>query len=131
MKLSVHSRNQLLTTFEVWAVPQDFAEPMYNYLVFGFNPGSFFTSVLANDFAKAIQHSHVANTMTALKALTGWIQSDMPPIARGSYRAVDDWRDRTEAQRRSILETYRLVYSVEDEMMLALAGKPTQEPVLW
>jgi len=131
MKLSEHSRNRLLQTFALWSVPKDYAEPMYNYLVHGYNPGSFFTAVLANDFASAVQHSHPGNTIEALKQLAGWMQYAMPVKAMGSYQAVEDWTKLDQAQRRALLEIQGLVYSVEDEMMLVLQGERTHEPVLY
>lgn len=131
MKLSEHSRNQLLQTFAHWSVPNDYADPMYNYLVYGFVPGSFFTAVLANDFVGAVQHSHPANSIPALKHLVGWMGEVMPDTAKGSYEAVSEWLSLNAEQRRAVLESRRLIYTREDEMMLVLQGERTQEPVLW
>lgn len=131
MKLSEHSRNRLLGTFAHWSVPKDFADPMYNYLVHGFEPGSFFTAVLANDFCGAIQRSHPANTIEALKHLVGWMHDAMPNMAQGSYEAVGEWTSLNKEQRRAVLEGRGLVFKEEDEMMLVLQGERTQEPVLW
>jgi hypothetical protein len=131
MKLAEHSRNRLLETFARWSVPKEFADPMYNYLVHGFEPGSCFTAVLANDFAGAIRRSHPANTVEALKALSGWIDDTVPSTARGSYQAVTAWIRMLPASRRKILEREHLVFTEEDEMMLVLSGARTQEPVLW
>ena len=131
MKLSEHSRNRLMETFKLWDVPKDFADPMYNYLVHGYSPGSCFTSVLANDFAGAIARSHPANTIEAFKALTGWINDTMPAEAFGSYKEVSDWCYLKGNARREILEGLNLVYTVEDEIMLVLQGECTHEPVLY
>ena len=131
MKLSAHSKNRLMETFKLWSVPKEFADLMYNYLVYGYEPGSCFTAVLANDFAGAIQRSHPGNTIEAFKALTGWINDTIPPTARGSYQAVVAWINLEPGQRRAILERGRLVFTAEDEMMLVLAGEKTIEPVLW
>ena len=131
MKLSEHSKNRLLHTFAQWSVPKDYADPMYNYLVYGFEPGSFFTAVLANDFCGAIQRSHPANTIEALKHLVGWMRDAVPVKAMGSYQAVKDWISLDPEQRRATLEWRGLIYSVEDEMMLVLQGERTVEPILW
>jgi hypothetical protein len=131
MKLTAHSRNQLLTTFTHWQVPKDYADPMFNYLVHGFEPGSFFTAVLANDFARAVQHSHPSNTITALKGLVGWIQSAMPECAYGSYQNVKNWLEMPPHIRREELVKYDLVFTAEDEIMKVLEGQPTHEPILW
>lgn len=131
MKLSEHSRNKLLDTFAQWRVDKDFSDPMYNYLVHGFEPGSCFTSVLANDFFGAITGSHPANTIEAFKALAKWIQDTVPQQARGSYKAVDAWVKLTADERREVLEQHKLVYSPEDETWMVLTNTPTQEPIIW
>jgi hypothetical protein len=131
MKLTNYSRNLLLATFSKWDVAKDFADPMYNYLVHGYAPGSFFTSVLANDFHSAIARSHPANTIEALKHLGGWILDCVPREAYGSYDAVSNWCYLTPEARRQILEEYRLVYTEEKEVWMALQSQPTTEPVLY
>lgn len=115
MNLTEHSRNRILATFAQWRVDQDFADPIYNYLVHGFNPGSFFTSVLANDFVGAMSRSHPANTVQAMKSLVGWIQNYMPAGAWGSRDAVKSWAALDESFRRQILEEHNLIYSEREE----------------
>jgi Txe/YoeB family toxin of Txe-Axe toxin-antitoxin module len=120
-----------MQTFERWGVPKEFAEPFYNYLVWGFRPGSCFEAILANDFAKAISRSHPSNTVEAFKALVGWINDVVPEEARGSHEQILLWSSIDEEQRRSILEEHRLIYPNKEEVMLILKDKPTIEPVLW
>ena len=131
MKLTVYSQNRIRETFANWGVPRDFADPMYNYLVYGFHPGSCFTAILANDFFGAIRSSHPANTVDALKVLVGWINDQCPKQAYGSYANIDAWCDMTAALRRPVLEQHRLVYTERDEVWMALKDQPTQEPVLY
>jgi hypothetical protein len=131
MKLAAHSRNKLLETFTKWRVDKDFADPMYNYLVHGFEPGSCFTSVLANDFFGAMTRSHPANTVEAFKALAKWIQDTVPAEARGSYEAVKKWTQLSTDERRTALEERRLIYTAEDETWLILKDVPTREPIIW
>ena len=130
MKFTKYNRNRLLNTFKEWRVDRDFAEPMYNYLVYGYNPGGCFTSVLANDFAGAIQRSHPGNTIPAFKALIGWIQNYVPACAKGCYSNVDGWCYMDVDQRRKILEDLDIIYTEEEEVMLVLRNQFTQEPVL-
>lgn len=131
MKLSEHSRNRLLKTFELWAVPGEFANPMYNYLVHGFSPGGCFTSVLANDFMNAVGRSHPSNTIEAFKSLAGWIRDTVPGEAWGSYEAVELWTKLTADQRRKILEELDLIYPAKQETWLTISGEKTQEPMLY
>jgi hypothetical protein len=131
MNLTEHSRNQLRSTFARWHVPADYADPMMNYLFYGFAPGSFFTSVLANDFMGAMAHSHPSNTIPALKNLTGWINDAMPPEAWGSYTQVKEWLDSHPETRRSILESHQLILTSKEEVWAILKNTPTHEPMIW
>ena len=131
MNLTSYSRNRLLDTFAKWNVPKDYADPMYNYLVHGYSPGGFFTSVLANDFHGAIARSHPANTIEALKHLGGWIMDCAPRECHGSYKAVSNWCYLQALARRQILEGCGLIYTEEREVWMSLEGKSTVEPVLY
>ena len=131
MKLTPYSRNKILETFKRWDVPKDFADPMYNYLVHGFSPGGCFTAVLANDFHRAIGSSHPSNTVNAFKSLSGWIGEYMPPEAKGSYNNVEVWCSLPADVRRDILEDYELIYTEQQEIMMALQGQSAAKPVLY
>jgi hypothetical protein len=113
MNLTKYSRNKILETFQYWSVPKDFADPMFNYLVYGYQPGSCFTSVLANDFSGAIMRSHPSNTVEAFKALVGWINDYVPSMARGSYEVVEAWTNLSDSQRFSFFYRRRNLESSE------------------
>jgi hypothetical protein len=130
MDVGPHSRKRIFDSFAEWGVPKEYADPMYNYLVYGFTPGGFFTSVLANDWHLAIMRSHPSNTIQALKAATGWIHDRVPSQARGSYEAVDAWSRLDDAERTEILLEHRLILSSKREVWLTLKGSSTIEPVL-
>ena len=123
MNITVYSRNRLYRTFTEWEVPQDFADPIANYLVYGYEPGSCFTAVLHNDFFRAIQSSHPANTIEAFKSLTGWINDRMPKQAYGSHARVTDWINLGPDGRRAVLEQHNLIYTPREETWLALKGE--------
>ena len=131
MNITVYSRNRLYETFSKWDVPRDFADPVANYLVYGYEPGGCFTSVLANDFFAAMQRSHPANTIEAFKCLVGWINDCMPTEAYSSYNRVSEWLHLDEDRRRAILEKYELIYTEQEEVMLALRDESTIEPILY
>jgi len=124
MTVSEHSRHLFYKSFNLWHVDRDFADPMFNYLVYGFSPGSCFTAVLANDFLGAMSSSHPSNTVTAFKALAGWIRDCMPRRAYGSYEAVDIWLAMPEQERRDLLVLHNLVYTPKQETFLAIRGEP-------
>jgi hypothetical protein len=104
---------------------------MLNYLVYGYEPGSCFTAVLANDFAGAIRSSHPSNTVEAFKALISWIQNHFPEEAYGSYEAVEHWISMEPEFRRNELERCRLIYTEQEEIIMTLKNEPTREPVLY
>ena len=128
MKLSDYSKNKLKKTMSYWKVDTDYGEPMFNYLVHGWEPGSFFNAVLANNFFDAVARSHPANTMPALKNLVGWIRDCMPREAWGSYEAVKHWTSLTDAERRASLEAHNLILTPKEETWASLNGEPTFDP---
>ena len=131
MKLTEHSRNRLLNTFALHGVPNEYADPLMNYLVHGFHPGSFWAAVLANDFMAAIASSHPGNTVGALKKVVTWLNDSLEyGVAWGTPDAVEHWLKMTPEDRRSVLETNRLVYTEREEVILILKDTPTVEPIL-
>ena len=130
MNITVYSNNRLRESASKWHVPGDFANPMLNYLVYGYEPGSCFTAVLANDFFRAVSSSHPNNTVEAFKYLTGWIHDRFPPEAHGSYDLVRVWCQMGEDHRRSILERDHLIYTEAEEIIKTLKNEDIWEPEL-
>ena len=132
MKITGYSKIKLMETADYWRVPKEYFDPLYNYLIFGFSPGGFWTAVLANDFHGAIQRSHPANQVEALKHVSGWINDLFPRISWGSYAKVDGWTEMSSQQRRRHLEGADLIYTEQQEVQLALKGTPIKpEPLLF
>jgi hypothetical protein len=132
MELTSHSQNRLLNTFALHEVPKEYADPLYNYLVHGFHPGSFWTAVLSNDFMAAITSSHPANTVPSLKRAVTWLNDTIEHgVAWGTQEAVQHWLQMTSDERRLVLESNRLVYTEREEVILILKDTPTVEPILW
>ena len=131
MNITVYSRNRLYKTFSNWDVPRDFADTMANYLIYGYQPGSFFTATLANDLMQAIASSHPSNTINSLKALAGWINEYCPKEAYGSYVKVTAWCEMTSEMHRPILEKNRIIYTEKEEVWMALSDERIEEPILY
>jgi hypothetical protein len=132
VNITKFSRNRMMLSATRWSVPRDYFDPLYNYLVHGFEPGSFWTAVLANDFMRAIQHSHPSNSIDALKNTVGWIQDSFPLESYGNIFIVEDWVNRSGHDRRRILESACMIYTEQEEIMLGLKGeKPAPEPMMW
>jgi hypothetical protein len=128
MTLTEHSTNRLLATFAQWHVEHEYHQHVTSYLVHGFDPGSFYTAVFANDFAGAMRSSHPGNQVDGLKNLAGWMQERMPRESWGSREAVKRWLALDEAERRAVLEYHQLVYDTKTEMWLVLKDEPTTDP---
>ena len=127
MKLTKYSIYILAQSADRWRVDAEYFDPMYNYLVHGFSPGSFFTALLANDAIGALSRSHPANTIPALKKLAGWILNDFPHTAFGSYPTVSGWIDLSNAERRLQLEQAHLVLTEQEEIIAALKDQPSKD----
>lgn len=126
--MNPHSEALLRRTFETWRVQDEYADTMYHYLTLGYNPGGFFTAVLANDCLSAFQRSHPANKMQDLKNLAGWIRDHVPEPARGSYEAVNAWCDLTQDERYAILEENGLKHSPQHETWRTLNEPDPEMP---
>ena len=122
MKLSKFSEDKLRDSFTYWNVDADYYEPIMNYLVHGFSPGSFFFYILCNDWANAIVRSHPANGVENLKNLTKWIINVMPKKAWGNHESVDEWMTMIPEKRRRILEQHDLIFTEKEETWMALNG---------
>ena len=132
MKLTAHSKNRLMETLAQYEVPKEYADPIFNYLVYGFHPGGFWNAVFANDFMSAMGRSHPANTIVALKKVVSWMMNHLNNgTTHGSYEVVDAWLKKTPEERREVLEALRLVYSEQSEIVMILKDVPTHEPHLW
>lgn len=123
MKLTIHSVNKLNKTFDKHTVALEYREIIKNYIIHGFDPGSFFTALFSNDAWNAIVKSHDLNTITALKDVVQWIYEYCPREARGSYSSVKTWCEMTVEDRRVILENIGLIYTEQEEVFLLLGEK--------
>lgn len=132
MNITKLSRSRMMESATRWTVPREYFDPLYNYLVHGFEPGSFWTAVLCNDFFAAIQHSHPANDIPALKHTAGWIRDSFPPESYGDYHRVQEWIKLAPGYRRMSLEAAALIYTEQEEIMRGLRGETAKpEPMLW
>jgi hypothetical protein len=65
-------------------------ESLENYLMHGFEPGGFLTSVLANDLYLAVGRADHWNK-ERLPKIVNEVLHKMPSISWGSYAAVKEW----------------------------------------
>ena len=131
MNLTKFSKDRMTLSASHWTVPREYFDPLFNYLVHGFKPGSFWTAVLCNDFMAAIQSSHPSNTIEALKSTVGWIRDSFPPESYGDYHRVEQWIALAPGYRRMSLEAAHMIYTEQEEIMKGLKGERSQEPFLY
>jgi hypothetical protein len=131
MNLTKFSRDRMLLSASRWTVPRDYFDPLFIYLVHGYEPGSFWTAVLANDFMRAVQSSHPGNTIEALKNTVGWIQDSFPRESYGDRMIVRQWTQMSGLDRRLCLEAAHMIYTEQEEIMKGLKGERSQEPFLY
>ena len=130
MEITKYSRNRLMGSANHWTVPREYFEPLFNYLVHGFEPGSFWSAVLANDFMRAVQSSHPNNDIPALKDTVGWIKDSWPAATYGDYKTLQTWLAFSGHDRRLYLEQAHLIYTEQEEVMMALQSVRTHEPFM-
>jgi hypothetical protein len=63
-----------------------------SYLLRGWAPGGYVSSMMAHDYERAFACADTANRQT-IWVLWRWITDYAPPLCHGSYQAVDMWCD--------------------------------------
>ena len=69
-----------------------------NYLLHGWEPGSFTTALLANDMYRAVGSAHPA-LLPGLKGIVTWVVNVIPHNSYGSYEAVQNWMNDVDNRR--------------------------------
>lgn len=132
MNLTKYSIGKLMDSFAHEGIPKEWADILLNYLVHGFQPGSFFTHLLSNNAMGMIGASHEQNTMRALKSVVKWLSMQpFPGTFHGSPKAVKKWLAMKPSQRRKHLENIDLIYTEMQEIMLVLKDEPVLDPYTW
>lgn len=73
-------------------IPDHTKETIVNYLFRGWAPGGFVESVFAKDYERALYCADTANRQM-FWAIAMWVNEHAPVYSRGSYQAIDMWRD--------------------------------------
>lgn len=132
MDVGLLSKAKFYSSFESWVVPEDFAEPIYNYFVYGLPMGSCLDNLFANDAFGTITHSHPANTINSFKTVVSWLYHlrSLYGIAYGSHEAVHNWLSLDESVRRDYLVRSDLILDAHDETIRILKGETAFIPML-
>ena len=79
-------------------VPKHTQETITNYLLRGWAPGGFVESMVAKDYERALYCADTGNRQM-FWAIAMWINESMPAESRGSYKAIEHWRDDLDGRR--------------------------------
>ena len=90
-------------------VSDDWKDIIKNYVIHGFDPGSFFVAFLANDLMAAAAKSHQLNSWQQMRGIVKWLYNRAPHQCYGSYAKVDAWLALSDDERRSINERAKLL----------------------
>jgi hypothetical protein len=94
-------------------VPPHTMDSLRHYLIQGWDPGGFVTSVLALDMSRSIASADVGNRHR-LWSISRWIMEYAPPESWGSYEAVDLWCKDQDSRRSKWAVWYELNKSEDD-----------------
>ena len=86
----------------------DCQEAIFNYLVYGWEPGGFLTAVMANDLLRAATVADVEN-VKRLAHVARFVVYALPQACYGSYNQVKTWCRLTDEEREAVLVTADLL----------------------
>jgi len=111
--------NASWTDQEMVAVADDWKNIIKDYIIKGYDPGSFFCAMLSNNLMRAAATSHKLNSWDQIRGVVKWLYNRAPTESYGSAEKVKAWLGLTPAQRRK---------ACEDAHLLATAWEILQEP---
>jgi hypothetical protein len=85
-------------------VPDHTRETIKNYLIHGWAPGGFVESMIAKDYERALYCADTGNRQM-FWAIAMWINEYTPSQSRGSYKAIEMWRDDLDSCRSTWVKT--------------------------
>lgn len=91
-------------------VPIHTQEALENYLIHGYAPGGFLTSVLSNDLYGSVVRADHINKQNLI-AITDWIINHAPSSAWGSPNIVKLWLDDADSRRTAYAESIMKAYT--------------------
>ncbi len=106
--------NKFGKSFSHFSVSDEKQQVLFDYVVNGMPPGSFFTAVLSNDLFKAAITSHPLNQWGEIIDMCKWIKNMSPYKCWGSAEKVEEWLALTQDQRITICENCGLVATTWD-----------------
>lgn len=108
---------QFKQTFNNYEFPEEMQEAFWNYLAYGWDPGSFGTAILRNNFMDAVARAHRHLTAECFRQMAVWFANVPPPMSFGTDAKIEAWKALTDDERRDIMIEYGLRPSVIDVLM--------------
>lgn len=124
MQLNQYSKDQIAHSLNGYGISLNSSRPLVQYLVYGFHPGSFFNSVIANDLSGALLHADHNKTLNELHSIVSWITQCWPARSFGSDKSVKTWRMIKREIRFNYLREHNLIFTSEIETIKELRGDP-------
>ena len=81
---------------------------LWNYLAYGFPPGSFLHAVIIDSFTRTMMSADYSWDHVGFKNLSLWLCSSAPAQAWGSPDAMAGWVKLSNEERRDIMIQYKL-----------------------
>lgn len=99
-----HPHPQFIETFTYFGnIPDAIREGLWNYMAYGIEPGGFMLAVLKNDFFSAMARADHSWNGQSFKQLAKWIDTNMPRYMRGDEEAIQEWKKKSDEERRDIM----------------------------
>ena len=90
MKTKINFDKDMHESYMGMTIPEHTQVTLSYYLIQGYEPGGFVTSMLAMDMERALATADTANRQR-MWAIGRWIVENAPCGSFGSYQAVQDW----------------------------------------
>lgn len=109
-------------------VHEDCRDAIFNYLVYGYEPGGFLTAVLCNDLYRAATVCDFENAKRLTEVARFVIQA-LPGACYGNREIMAEWMAKTNEEREQILIKGKLLPDTFELIKFVSAEGPLTDPV--
>lgn len=95
--------------YENHHVPEHTVESILNYILYGFQPGSFLTCLLSGDSFGAIRRADLQN-VSSFAIIHFWILENLPEESYGNSEKVNNWINDVNSVRTNYLNIKKQEY---------------------
>lgn len=77
--------------FDEYQIKESLRTGLHNYLIHNLHPGSFLTSIIANDLYGAVHSADPTQTIEIIRAVAALLNNEAPADCWGSHEAIARW----------------------------------------